>query len=128
MYKIDPELHNFVNAKMGDTVYDLLMGQGVITEIKTDTLFPLLVFFLDLCGSFQDGKRYSFAGASTELGDSTRLFKEPMQVVPASGRWIHVTSCRDCYYITRHGNLPDECMRFGLRIENYDIIHRGCKL
>ena len=44
------------------------------------------------------------------------------------GRWIHVTSCRNCYHITKHGNLPDECMRFNLRIENYDMIHRGCKL
>lgn len=127
MFRIDPKLHDFTNAKVGDQVYDILLGQGWITEIEIDTAFPLLVYFYDSCNSFQEGKRYTFVGDSV-FGCSIRLYKEPMQVMPATGKYIHVISCRACPYITKHGNLPDDCTLYNLRIENYDVIHPGCKL
>ncbi len=63
----------FKNAKVGDRVFDILIGWGVIDEINEQVAFPVSVNF---DGDFYSGtgKVYTFDGFATVQDKMPRLF------------------------------------------------------
>lgn len=70
--------HDFTNAKVGDKIYTVQYGEGIIFEIISADTYPIMARFVGASESFD------FDGKYCEFDFYPSAFTEPIKVVPAN--------------------------------------------
>lgn len=76
---IDPSLHDFTDAKVGDKIYSLQYGEGVITSVANSEDYPIEAGFSSHSATFTKHGKHRVHLYPT-------AFRVPIKIVPADAK------------------------------------------